>query len=167
MQSNDPHILAAMDGRELTSGVVESTKKAREEPTAFFFIIFGLVYEALSASSADSTSGTVSRQSATITALQTLKCLLKPEYAGKTIMEPTIFDEFISVSYRMAMTEGANIQIHLVEMLSVFATTQDPIDGDNFSLTSPRAHCLRICSYILRHSTSPSRGPVISQFRSF
>jgi HEAT repeat-containing protein 5 len=32
-------------------------------------------------------------------------------------MEPTIFEEFISLCYRMGMTEAAGIQIRLIEML--------------------------------------------------
>lgn len=126
MQSNDPFILAAMNGQELTNGA-ELTKSVNEEPTAFFFVLFGLVYEAL-ASSSDSEVANSVRQSTVISALQTLKCLVRPEYSGKAILEPTIFDEFISVSYRVAMTEDAAVQIYLVEMLTVFAATQEKMD---------------------------------------
>ncbi|KAJ7637580.1 clathrin-coated vesicle protein [Mycena polygramma] len=162
MQVNDPHILAAMDGLEL--GKEPPAKEARrEEPTMFFFIVFGLVYEALATASAESSSTTTSRQTTVIAALQTLKCLVRPEYAGKAIIEPAIFDEFISLCYRMAMTETARIQIHLVEVSAIMAATQDPAaDGsDSLSHTSLRTHCLRICSHILRHSTSASRGSII------
>jgi hypothetical protein len=79
------------------------------------------------------------------------------------MMEPTMFDEFISLCYRIAMTESASIQIHLVEMLSVLAASQDHT-SDPLSLTSSRAHCLRICAHILRHSTPSSRAPVIRQY---
>ncbi|KAJ7082373.1 clathrin-coated vesicle protein [Mycena belliarum] len=173
MQANDPHILAAMDGRELADAAAPAKEVRREEPTMFFFIVFGLVYEALATASAEASSSTTSRQSTVIAALQTLKCLVRPEYAGKAIMEPAIFDEFISLCYRMAMTETAGIQIHLVEVLTIVAATQDstvagsvgPSDkegnSDPLSHTSPKAHCLRICSHILRHSTSVSRGAII------
>ncbi|KAJ7717234.1 hypothetical protein DFH07DRAFT_947473 [Mycena maculata] len=164
MQVNDPHILAAMDGQELGKHATAPVKEARrEEPTMFFFIVFGLVYEALATASTESSSSTASRQSTVVATLQTLKCLVRPEYAGTAIMEPAIFDEFISLCYRMAMTETAAIQIHLVEVLTIMAATQDhtPKDSDPLSHTSPRAHCLRICSHILRHSTSASRGSII------
>ncbi|KAJ6577043.1 clathrin-coated vesicle protein [Mycena vulgaris] len=164
MQANDPHILAAMDGQEVGKDAAPPVKEGpREEPSMFFFIIFGLVYEALATASAESSSSTTSRQSTVIAALQTLKCLVRPEYAGKAIMEPAIFDEFISLCYRMAMTETARIQIHLVEVLAIVAATQgNTTDGsDPLSHTSPKAHCLRICSHILRHSTSVSRGSII------
>ncbi|KAJ7767277.1 clathrin-coated vesicle protein [Mycena metata] len=163
MLANDPHILAAMDGQELGNDAKAPVKEARrEEPSMFFFIVFGLVYEALATASAESSSSTTSRQTTVIAALQTLKCLVRPEYAGKAMLEPAIFDEFISLCYRMAMTETARIQIHLVEVLAIMAATQDAAAGsDPLSHTSPRAHCLRICSHILRHSTSIARGSII------
>ncbi|EAU90073.2 clathrin-coated vesicle protein [Coprinopsis cinerea okayama7 len=162
MQTNDPHIVAAMDGRELGPNEKPLVSQGpKQEPSAFFFILFGLVYEALSTSSSDS-SGSSQRQSDYIAALQALKCLVKPEYAGKAILEPTIFDEFTSLLYRIAMTEPADIQVHLIEALSIFASTQsDSSDEDPLSLTSPRSHCLRICSQILRNSTTASRSGII------
>jgi hypothetical protein len=126
MLANDPHILAAMDGLELSKDAKPPAKDTRrEEPSMLFFIVFGLVYEALATASAESSSTTTSRQTTVIAALQTLKCLVRPEYAGRAMMEPAIFDEFISLCYRMAMTETARIQIHLVEVLAIMAATQD------------------------------------------
>lgn len=37
---------------------------------------------------------------------------------------------------------------------------------DIFSATTARAHCLRICAYILRHSVSGAQGPIIRESRS-
>ncbi|KAG6888099.1 hypothetical protein C0995_010705, partial [Termitomyces sp. Mi166 len=163
MDNKDPSILAAMDGQESTSESQPARFEKREEPTAFFYIIFGLVYEALVTYSADSTSASSARQSLVVSALQALKCLVRPEYSGNAIKEPTIFDEFVSLCYRIAMTEPANIQVHLLEVLSSFASSQKhrSSSGDELSLTSPKAHCLRICSYILQHSTPAFRGQAI------
>ncbi|KAF7308406.1 Clathrin-coated vesicle protein [Mycena chlorophos] len=164
MQANDPNILVAMDGFEPGKDAPSSSKDARRsEPTMFFFIIFGLVYEALATASSEASSTNPSRQSSVIAALQTLKCLVRPEYAGKAMLEPAIFDEFISLCYRMAMTENAAIQTHLIEVLTIMASTQtSPSDDPNpLSHTSLRAHCLRICSHILQHSTSSSKGSII------
>jgi hypothetical protein len=125
MQAEDPAILAAMDGQEPSQAPVRPLKaKTREEPTAFFYILFGLVYEALSTSATDSGSSTSDRQTLVVACLEALKVLVRPEYAGKAIVEPNIFDEFISLLYRMAMTESAVVQVHLVEMLGVLAATQ-------------------------------------------
>jgi HEAT repeat-containing protein 5 len=126
MEAKDPHLLAAMDGRDSVPEAISKDLPAepRKEPTAFFFILFGLVYEALSTSSSDSSNSASKRKATFIGALQALKWLVRPEYSGKAILEPTIFDEFISLMYRIAMTEPADVQVHLIAALSAFAATQ-------------------------------------------
>jgi HEAT repeat-containing protein 5 len=184
MSSNDPTIAAAMDGRESMNGASATPNAQREEPAPYFYVLFGIAFEALASSSSEVATGSGTRQSPVITALQALKCLVRPEYAGKAILEPTILDEFTGLAYRLAMTEGAAVQIHLLEMLAIFAATQDRTSGsetkcvpsENFgqvrlimslcsvdilSPASPRAHCLRICAHVLRHSISSAGGPVI------
>jgi HEAT repeat-containing protein 5 len=119
--------------------------------TLFFFVISGLVYEAIATASADVSSA--------LTALNFLVC---PEYS-----KPSIFEEFISLCYRMGMTEAAGIQIHLIEMLAIFAATLQHSGSTGFdilSLTSPPAYCLRICSHILKQVTLPSRATVLVSF---
>lgn len=114
-----------MDGRETTSDFKSNGPTSlREDPTVFFFVVFGLVYEAL-ATSADSNLTTSTRQLMVTAALQTLKCLVRPEYSGKALLDPTTFDELISLCYRMAMTESAGIQSQLVEMMTALASSQD------------------------------------------
>jgi len=122
MQSGDTAILAAMDQEPMQTP--NRQLKLREDPTACFYIIFGLVYEALSTPSPGDGSSNTDRKALVVTCLETLKSLVRPEYAGKAIMEPNIFDEFMSLSYRIAMTEPATVQVHLVEMLIVLASTQ-------------------------------------------
>ncbi|KAJ4473613.1 clathrin-coated vesicle protein [Lentinula aciculospora] len=162
MQAKDPYIAAAMDGREQeTTVAIDNSKSTREEPTTFFYIVFGLVYEALAEASTDSLTNSAARQASVVASLQTLKFLVRPEYAGKAMLDPIIFDEFISVCYRLAMTESAPIQIHLLEVMTVFAATQGSRTSENMSFSSPQSHCLRICAHILRHSTSHSSGPII------
>ncbi|KAG5643615.1 hypothetical protein DXG03_000582 [Asterophora parasitica] len=163
MDAGDSHILLAMDGQEFATEIKTQTLTKRDEPTAFFHVVFGLVYEALVTSSADSTSSSSERQVLVVSALKALKCLVRPEYSGKAIKEPTIFDEFISLCYRIAMIEPASVQVYLIDMLSSFASSQEhqSSSGDELSLSSPKAHCLRICAHILRNSTSASRNQSI------
>lgn len=93
----------------------------RTEPAPLFFVIFGLIYEALAVSSPQS-SATSNSRGATVTAsLRALKCLIDPRYSGKALLEPTIFKEFISLCYRMAMVENAATLVHLLEVITVFA----------------------------------------------
>lgn len=125
MEAADPYVLASMDGAELDTKNVSTQSVVPEEPRAFFFVIFGLVYEALATSSAESTLTTFARQPAIIASLQALKYLVRPEYSGKALLEPANFDEFINLCYRMAMTESAGIQVHLVETLIALAACQN------------------------------------------
>ena len=120
MQRHDPYILAAMDGRE-ANGIIPTT--SGDDPTSFFYVVFGLVYEALTQSSADSASSVATRD-VTITALQALASLVKPEYAGSAILEATIFEEFSNLCYRLAMTEPPEVQVHLVAAVSSFVNSQ-------------------------------------------
>lgn len=123
MQAKDPFIIAAMDGQEQINDIPHQSGP-REEPATFFYVVFGLVYEALAAASTDSLANSTTRQASLIASLQALKSLVRPEYAGKAILDSTIFDEFISVCYRLAMTESAPIQIHLIEVMTVFSASQ-------------------------------------------
>lgn len=124
MKLGDPYILLAMDGMDSTDeGPASSATAQRDEPTALFFALFGLIYEALSASSADATPSAKLRRNALI-ALNALKSLVKPAFSGRALFDPPIFSEFMSLCYRMAMTESAAAQVLLVEVISVFATSQ-------------------------------------------
>jgi HEAT repeat-containing protein 5 len=120
MKANDPYILSAMDGKE---GKSTATSSQRDGPAAFFFVIFGLVYESLAESSTSSASS-ASASLVTIATLEALESLVKPEYAGKAILDSTIFDEFTTLCYRMAMMETAEVHIPLVRTVASLATTQ-------------------------------------------
>lgn len=176
MQANDPYILAAMDGEDSLEAT-NLNSKSRGEPTAFFYIVFGLVYDALTNASTDAASGLTSREGS-IAALQTLKHLVRPEYSGRAILEPIIFKEFSSLCYRMAVTESAVVQLHLIDVITALASSQRNdiptscvfslfllFDAENHSSTVtdslfpdiPLTHCLRVCAYVLRQNLPSAR----------
>lgn len=119
MEANDPAIRAAMDGLDSPSTLSDAAS-SRTEPSAMFFIVFGLVYETLSGSSS-SQSQSEDRNDNSQVALRAMRCLIRTEYAGKALLEPTIFDELINLWYRMAMTEPPSVQVQLVETVRAFA----------------------------------------------
>lgn len=148
MEIEDPYVIAAIDGREHTPNQqTPQSAGPHDEPKAFFFVLFGLVYEALVSSSAELSSTNISRQSALVAALRALKSLVKPVYSGKALLESTIYDEFTGLCYRLALTEAAFIQAPLIETLATFATSQTSTTVDS---RSPAMHCLRIYAHILR-----------------
>lgn len=124
MAVGEPNVLLAMDGLDANDGQAASKNtSSRDEPTALFFAVFGLVYEVLATSSADSSPSVKLRQNSII-ALEALKSLVKPEYSGRALLETSIFDELTSLCYRMAVTEPPSTLVHLVEAIATFASSQ-------------------------------------------
>ncbi|KZV63558.1 clathrin-coated vesicle protein [Peniophora sp. CONT] len=154
MEANDPAIRAAMDGLDSLATLSDATS-SRTEPSAMFFIVFGLVYETLSGSS-PSQAQSDDRNANSQVALRAMRCLIRTEYAGKALLEPTIFDELINLWYRMAMTEPPSVQIQLVETVRAFASNHAGTLNVATSI-SPQMHCLRICAYILKGAMPGSK----------
>jgi hypothetical protein len=174
MTAQDPYVFSAMEGGEVTANIKLDPK--RQEPSALFFVLFGLVYETLANSSADATSTSSSRENA-IASLQALKSLVEPQLSGKALLEPTVFEELTALWYRMAMTEPASVQIHLVEVAAAFAKSRaaqlreanakDASGGSaKLSLDSPLTHCLRTCAYVLRQNIPSAKNHLVSEFFS-
>ncbi|KAH9916212.1 clathrin-coated vesicle protein [Fomitopsis serialis] len=161
MEEDEPYIVAAMDGQE---GVVaatgrESNDSMREEPAAFFFAVFGLVYEALCTAVPDADAA--ARRVCTI-ALQALTSLVCPKYCGKVFADPVLFEELVNLFYRMALTEPAVVQVYMVEAVASLAEGLAVVQrGTSIQelMSLPQVHCVRICAYVLRRAIT---GPRIS-----
>lgn len=125
MESHNALAVAAMDGQVIgeKQRSTNITDNDRDEPTALFYTVYGLVYEALASSSADAVPSAQLRHNA-IVSLRALKNLVRPEYSGKALLETTIFEEFSSLCYRMAMTESSTVLIHLVDVLASLCVSQ-------------------------------------------
>ncbi|KAF9239616.1 armadillo-type protein [Melanogaster broomeanus] len=167
MEHTEQHISIAILGQ--TSTKASTINGLVTEPAPLFFVIFGLIYEAMTVSSPQP-SATPNRRDATVAAsLRALKCLIDPRYSGQALLEPTVFKEFISLCYRMAMVENAMTLVHLTELIAVFAkhfghfgTESVMAPNEALSPDSVRAHCLKICAYILRHARHSQGVPAIS-----
>jgi HEAT repeat-containing protein 5 len=124
MQLNEEDILLAMNGQEKQDKSTSIANKGpREEPTVFFYILFGLVFEALSGSTSSSASGP-DQQNEVIASLSLLKSLVRPEYAGNALVGTAVFEEFMSLCYRTAMTESASILVHLLQVMTTLAIVE-------------------------------------------
>lgn len=91
------------------AGPVGKQMNFREEPVAFFFILYGLAFEALATQSRDNPTQTLK-------ILQALQKILRPAVSGNAIYQDTVFDETMDVLDRLALTEGLGIQNALVEI---------------------------------------------------
>ncbi|TFY79847.1 hypothetical protein EWM64_g4165 [Hericium alpestre] len=95
MEAHDPFIRGAMDGIDTpeASQVNGSEKTIYKDPVSLFFVVFGLVYEALSTTANSTSAG---QNNLSLVALRAMKNLVRPEYAGRALLEPTLFDELLS-----------------------------------------------------------------------
>ncbi|CEL01688.1 Putative HEAT repeat protein [Aspergillus calidoustus] len=80
----------------------------RDEPVAFFFVLFGLAFEAL----VDQSTSASQR----LEILQALKRILRPIISGNAIYQDAIFSESMDTFDRLALTEGTAIQNVIVEI---------------------------------------------------
>lgn len=81
----------------------------REEPVAFFFILFGLTFEALVTQARD-------EPKQILEILSALKRILRPAVAGTAIYQDTVFDEFTGALDRLALTSTSEVQSVLVDI---------------------------------------------------
>ncbi|GAM83742.1 hypothetical protein ANO11243_017320 [Dothideomycetidae sp. 11243] len=112
-------VFDALDGKldqSSTNGVNHSTKEAinyREEPTAFFFVLFGLAFEALASRFDD---GDAIARSRRLDILHALKKILRPSVAGTAIYQDAVFSETMDLLDRIVLTEGLDVQTVIVEI---------------------------------------------------
>ncbi|EFQ97253.1 HEAT repeat protein [Nannizzia gypsea CBS 118893] len=81
----------------------------RDEPVAFFFVLFGLAFDALVSHSCTPAQ--------TLDILQALQKILHPSVAGNAVYQETIFSETIDTLNRMVMTENLSIQSVIVQIV--------------------------------------------------
>lgn len=121
MHDGDACVLSAMDGIDFgMNGVPQSA--SRKEPTALFFMIFGLSYEALASPDTDSSSG---NRTTSVIALKCLKHLVRPQYSGHALLDQANFEELVSLFYRMTITEPPFVVVHILEVLSSLVVSQE------------------------------------------
>lgn len=95
----------AMNGDSVTG----KDMNFREEPVAFFFILFGLAFEALVTQARDS-------QVHALAILSALRRMLTPAVSGNAIYQDAVFDELTDTLNRLALTSSTDIQAVLVQV---------------------------------------------------
>lgn len=117
LKTNNVHMLRAVDGLETapTSKDDEApliSTKGRDSPALFFWVLFGLSFEAL--------CGGV--PSVHVIALEALVGLLRTEVSGPALFETSLFEEVCNLCYRLAITEGPEIKARVMEIVLVLAS---------------------------------------------
>lgn len=91
----------------------ESDINYRDEPVAFFFVLYGITFEALVGRSGGD-AGTSKEQ--TLEVLLALKKILHPSVSGQAIYQEIIFSETMDMLDRLVLTEGLAVQAVIVEI---------------------------------------------------
>ncbi len=111
-------VFGALDGKTKAEAEGEIASSAadinyRDEPVAFFFVLFGLAVEAL-ASRPNDDAATTKEQ--TLEILRALKKILRPSVSGQAIYQEAVFSETIDLLDRLLLTEGLQVQSVIVEI---------------------------------------------------
>ncbi|KAI9711276.1 MAG: hypothetical protein M1820_002263 [Bogoriella megaspora] len=112
-------VFDALDGRSdpaISNGTERrpSDIDYRNEPVAFFFVLFGVAFEALAARSNDDAVTTKQRN---LEILQALKKILRPSVSGHAIYRDVVFSETMDMLDRLVLTEGLDVQTVIVELV--------------------------------------------------
>ncbi|TDZ49897.1 Pof6 interactor protein 1 [Colletotrichum trifolii] len=112
-------VFDALDGKESeglnTNGHAKGPDiNYRDEPVAFFFVLFGIAFEALATRPGQSDSLATQEQNLAI--LQALKKILHPSVSGHAIYREAIFSETMDLLDRLVLTEGLDVQGVIVEI---------------------------------------------------
>ncbi|KAK8846574.1 hypothetical protein IAR55_005660 [Kwoniella newhampshirensis] len=145
LASSDPFVLGAMDGQTFSAPSdtpAQNDPSIRPEPTANFYIIYGLAFEALIKSMGDVTASPMAQA-----CLKAMQSLVKPSLAGTTVFEGQFFDELCTVCYRIAMSEPASVKSDMVELVSTFGVSRR---GTGTADSAQTRRIVAIIAFVLR-----------------
>ena len=119
IEQDSEFVFDALDGKELSDPKTNGGTKGadinyRDEPVAFFFVLFGIAFEALATKPGQSES--LATQEQTLEILRALKKILHPSVSGHAIYREAIFSETMDLLDRLVLTEGLDVQGVIVEI---------------------------------------------------
>ena len=144
IEQDSQFVFDALDGKETEPKKANGEKKGhskgndinyRDEPVAFFFVLFGIAFEALVDRPG---SDALAMKEHTLEILLALRKILHPSVSGHAIYREAIFSETMDLLDRLVLTEGLDVQgviVQIVRGLCIShpsATTKkaEPEDGD-------------------------------------
>ncbi|KAI9718905.1 MAG: hypothetical protein M1812_003789 [Candelaria pacifica] len=113
-------VFNALDGKHTSTtpnGPVSSKASDinyRDEPAAFFFVLFGIAFEALVGRPG---SDSIPNKDQTLEILQALKKILLPGVSGQAIYQEAVFSETMDLLDRLVLTQGLDVQTVVVEIV--------------------------------------------------
>ncbi|KAI0127616.1 armadillo-type protein [Xylariales sp. AK1849] len=119
IEQDSEFVFDALDGKETEGPSTTGHSKGvdinyRDEPVAFFFVLFGIAFEALATRPGHADSLATHEQ--TLEILQALKKILHPSVSGHAIYREAIFSETMDLLDRLVLTEGLDVQAVIVQI---------------------------------------------------
>ncbi|KAB8291868.1 hypothetical protein EYC80_006649 [Monilinia laxa] len=141
IEQDSEFVFNALDGKEADAPSTNGNSKGndinyRDEPVAFFFVLFGIAFEALVAKPG---SEALTSKGQTLEILQALKKILHPSVSGHAIYREAIFSETMDLLDRLVLTEGLDVQTVIVQIARSLcishpsATKADVAEGEDLS----------------------------------
>ncbi|CZS92890.1 related to rat omega-conotoxin-sensitive calcium channel alpha-1 subunit rbB-I [Rhynchosporium agropyri] len=141
IEQDSEFVFDALDGKDTDAPTTNGHSKGsdinyRDEPVAFFFVLFGIAFEALVARPG---SEALATREQTLGILQALKKILHPSVSGHAIYREAIFSETMDLLDRLVLTEGLDVQgviVHIARGLCIAhpsATKADDKESDDLS----------------------------------
>lgn len=125
IEQDSEFVFDALDGKESSEPTTNGHRKAginyRDEPVAFFFVLFGLAFESLAIRPGHSDS--LATRDQTLAILQALKRILHPSVSGHAIYRPDVFAETMDLLDRLVLTEGIDVQTVIVDIARAMCVT--------------------------------------------
>ncbi|PFH59619.1 hypothetical protein XA68_12081 [Ophiocordyceps unilateralis] len=126
IEQDSEFVFDALDGKESRASALNGSSKSpainyRDEPVAFFFVLFGLAFEALAIRPGQ--SGSLETQEQTLDILEALKRILHPSVSGHAIYRPDVFSEAMDLLDRLVLTDGLNVQAVIVDIARALCVT--------------------------------------------
>ncbi|WWD08143.1 hypothetical protein V865_006254 [Kwoniella europaea PYCC6329] len=122
---SDPFALGSIDGQSFDSPSEPANFQlsVKEEPTANFYILYGLSFESLLKSLGDHSNALYSKA-----CLKLMSSLVKPELSGTRVFESQIFDELCTLTYRIGLSELASVKYEMIDCISTYAISRKGLE---------------------------------------
>ncbi|GAA5869068.1 hypothetical protein JCM16303_000350 [Sporobolomyces ruberrimus] len=181
LKASDPHMLRAMDGNSSTGEASKADTASlpsphRSEPALYFWVTFGLAFEALCSSPP---AGSTPASTVQSIALEAVVGLIRPDIAGTALKDTSLFEEVCNLCYRLAITEGLEIKMRVLEIAlslsrvfikEVSSTSANGSAADSPARNDPKlTQCLRVATIALREAvpaTSSATKPTANNLAS-
>ena len=126
IEQDSEFVFDALDGKDSEEHAPHGKLKSpsinyRDEPVAFFFVLFGLAFEALAIRPGQTDSLATREQALDI--LEALKKILHPSVSGHAIYRPDVFAETMDLLDRLVLTDGLDIQSVIVDIARALCVT--------------------------------------------